>query len=178
MTIEPWVYTPLFAIDHYSTSSTASLNKREFHSHSSNVLTQINIVLFAFPCCFPTALQPGGLSGLFGPWARTKTQAKSEQTPRRCFLSSHCRQNDNLARMCMRWQLETGHILRDNVREGHKERQWFLFPSMWQCLGFKRINSHTLWKDWICGHCFSFPDSINPRFVDLLRHRTRYFPLV
>lgn len=40
MTIEPWVYSPLFAVDHYSTSSTASLKlikELEFHIHSSNV---------------------------------------------------------------------------------------------------------------------------------------------
>lgn len=108
------------------------------------LLTQINIALFAFPGRSPTSLQPGGLSGLSGPCARTKTQAKSEQTPCRSFLSSHGGQNDTLARMCMRWQLETRHILRDNVREGHKERQQLLFPSMWQFLDFKRTDSHTL----------------------------------
>lgn len=145
MTTEPWVYSPIFAVDHYSTSSTASLKLIKELGVSLFIavvpLMQINIVLFAFPCRSPTSVQPGGLSGLFGPCARTKTQAKSEQTPCCCFLSSHGRQNDTLARMCMRWQLETGHILRDNVREGHKERQRFLLPSMWQFLDFKRIDA-------------------------------------
>lgn len=55
-----------------------------------------------------------------------------------------------------------------------KARQWCLLPNIWWSSDFKGIiDRHTLWEGLICGDCFSLPDSVNARFVDL-KHRARH----
>lgn len=77
---------------------------------------------------------------------------------------------DVMTQVCTRWQLQTGYLSETTVWEGHEDRRGFLFPNMWQFLAFKGIiDRHTLWKDLICGDCFSLPDSTNASFVDLTR---------
>lgn len=141
---------------------------------------EIKNVLFAFPagsashwsmegCVVYCTLGPG-----------QKTWDKPYQTQRPCFLPSYYGCNDILARVCTRWQLQTGCISETTVQEGHEERQGFLFPNMWQFLDSKGIiDRQTLWKDLIYGHCVSLPDSMNARSVDLKRGPgIWYFPRV
>lgn len=126
MTTGPWVYSPIFAIDHYSTSSTLhSIEEFEFHIRSSNASYANKRCAVCLSLLFPTSPQPGGPPGLPGPCARTKTQAKSEQTPCGGFLSPRRRQNDTRAHV---HAAAAGHVL-GNVSEKDTQKAPAPFPA-------------------------------------------------
>lgn len=133
-------------------------------------------------CCLPSPAVSQSRFSLEGcgahsaPGPGQKTQEKPQQTQCPCSCASDRRYADPLAQTCTRCQLETGHSSETTGPERGKRRKAMSSLSQEVAIfRFQRNNRRT--KNWTCNNRFSFPDSINARFVDL-NHETMYFLLI